>query len=361
MLQRIGAWVERNERHLGAVLFVLGFITDLLTFTLLDISLVNLAFAGYLLLALLCTLGSHWLYAREMPVLPFWRKAGRIVLPLGAQYAIGSLLSGCLIFYTKSSVFAVSWPFLALLLLVFFGNEVFRKYKDRLTFQTVLVFFSLYAYLIFALPLLLHTLGPLIFLASTVLSVTFFLGFLYLLSRIGRERLQESVRPILVSSAGVLIVIIISYFTGIVPPIPLTMPEAGIYHSLRHGEDGYIVEAEATAPWYAFWHTPTVHTTSGETLYAYSSVFAPIRFSAGVVHHWERYDATTHKWVSVARIAFGISGGRSGGYRGYSQLENLRPGSWRVSVETQEGQIIGRIPFTIVATSELPALHEETH
>ena len=281
-----------------------------------------------------------------------------VLFTLGGQYAIGGILSGCLIFYTKSAVLAVSWPFLVLLALVFGGNEYFRKYRDHLIFPTVLVFFALYAYAIFALPIYIGAIGPWVFVGSTFATIILFWGFLYLLNRTGKARLSESIRPIVASCAVIVFTMVATYATGLVPPLPLALKEGGIYHGLTKRGGDYVLQTEEIRQWWQIW-PQTVHVAPGGTLYSYGAVFAPIRFSTSVVHHWERYDEEARKWVEEGHIAFPISGGRKEGFRGYSIKENPEPGKWRVSVETLAGQTIGRISFNVERVRSTPALEEE--
>lgn len=359
MFRKILVWAQRNERHLGALVFVFGFITDIITFVFLDISLVNLVFAAYLSLAAAAILLFHTL-AKETKRPSVMRRTGIVLLPLVAQYLIGNMLSGFLIFYTKSSVLSVSWPFVVLLGLVFLGNEWFRTYKDRLIFLATLLFFTIYAYAIFALPLFVHSLGPWVFLGSTVLSTAAFSVFLYLLWKTGKERLAGSFIPIVGSCLAILIVMVTSYFTGLVPPIPLTLKEGSIYHGLSRQGDQYVLLAEQER---VRWDLgpQKVRAAPGETLYAYTAVFAPVRFGTTVVHTWEHYSETSNRWVSKGAVSFPIAGGRKDGYRGYSERTNPEAGEWRVSVETPNGQVIGQIRFSVEAVAQVPPLREEVH
>lgn len=77
-----------------------------------------------------------------------------------------------------------------------------------------------------------------------------------------------------------------------------------------------------------------------------------------IVHKWSRYDEKTGSWPVSHRIRFPIAGGRSSGYRGYSFTTNTATGRYRVDVETERGQIIGRIVFSVVATGTPPVLVE---
>ena len=352
--QRLLSWAARNERRLGAVLFAFGFFTDLLTFGLLPVGVVNWFFLTYLVLAAITTFGTHLISVyRERDV--WWRKTLAVLFPLGAQYALGGLLSGFVVFYTKSSVVAVAWPFLLILALVYFGNEYFRKHKEHLVFQTALFFFALYAYCIFALPLYLHSIGPWIFLGSTVLALAAFGLFLWLLRAVNKTRFKENFRLIRNAVAGIVLVVGGSYFLGAIPPIPLAMSDAGVYHSLTRTAGGYRASTEQPKEWWDL-RTQVVHHVAGAPIYAYSAVAAPIQFSSTVVHRWQIQ--IEGKWITENRISFPITGGREGGYRGYSVKENLTPGKWMVSVETEGGQVIGRIRFDIEKTGSSPALQE---
>jgi hypothetical protein len=354
------AWARKYERHISGIAFVLGFIGDLFTFAYLDLSLANLAFIAYLIIAGVATFLSHIVSSRFSETDALWRRVTSALAPFVVNFTTGSLLSGTLIFYTKSATLSVSWPFIVLLALVFIGNEVFRDYRAHLAFQTVLFFFSLYAYSIFALPLVIGRIGPTVFLESTAAAVAAFALFLFLLALAGWQRFKQTFLRILGGSLFVLAVLVGSYFTSLIPPIPLTLRDSGIYHEVQHTNGDYTLSAEATRPWWQFYEPVVIHHVPGTPLYAFSSVFAPGGFSASVIHEWDRYDTTQKKWIPESTVAFPLAGGRSGGYRGYSEITNATAGQWRVSIETISGQVIGRINFTVVDDTTEPALHMET-
>ncbi len=349
-------WAKRNERWLSSLFFLGGFVGDIAAFTLLEVDVVNLIFAGYLVAGAVAILIANYLFSHHEETPGLVRGALVVLLPLFVQYVVGSILSGSLIFYTKSATLTVSWPFLLLIAIVFFGNEVFRNHREHVTFQTLLFFFGLYAYVIFALPLILGRLGPDVFLWSSAGAGALFCAFLLLLYRTGKSRLGQSIAPIVLGTFSILLAMNAAYFTGVIPPLPLGLKDSGIYHTVHRTPDGYALTGEAERPWYRFYETPTVHHVPGTPLYAYSAVFAPIKFSAGVEHVWERYDEG--RWKVENRVAFPVSGGRLEGYRGYTEKSNPRPGSWRVSVRTIDGQTIGRISFEVVNVEQKPPLVE---
>jgi hypothetical protein len=359
IFDKILAWAARHERRLGAALFAFGFLTDIFTFGLLPVGVVNIFFVAYLTLAAVCTFGTHILpFTEEANYTAWWKRTFAVLFPLGAQYAIGGLLSGMVVFYTKSSVLSVSWPFILLIATAYVGSEYFRMYKHYLIFQTALFFFTLYAYAIFALPLMLGQLGPWIFAGSTVAALSIFSLFLFVLRSVNRNRFEQSFKQIASACLGIVIALNIAYFTELIPPIPLALADSGVYHTIVKVPDGYRAEGEEARPWWDI-RPSVIHHVPGTLVYAYSAIQAPISFSSKVVHRWEYFDPTEKDWITESRIAFPISGGRAGGYRGYTERDTLTPGKWRVSVETPNGQVIGRIRFDVEDSGTEPALIEK--
>lgn len=356
-MKKLFAWIARNERHLSTAVFVGGFVLDNIAYPYASLSWINTLFGGFLVAAALCIMLSHLLHKDRADAAPSWKNPFYTLLPIIAQFFIGGLLSGCLILYARSATFGVSWPFLLLLFVIFVANEVFQKYRERLGFHVILFFFTLYAYAVFALPVARGQMGSLVFLESGVISIAVFGLFLGLLWAIGPKRLMESLRRILIACGVITVLINISYFTGILPPLPLALKDAGIYHAVLHTGTGYSVRTE-DAVWAPF-SPEIVHHVAGTALYTYSAVFAPVSLTTPIVHKWQKYNDSTHAWDTLAAITFPIAGGRDGGYRGYSSFTSLSAGAWRVSVETLGGGVLGRIRFDDEEVSVAPALHTE--
>ena len=151
-----------------------------------------------------------------------------------------------------------------------------------------------------------------------------------------------------------------SYTTGILPPLPLSLKDVGVYHSVTRTASGYIIQKEPDRLWYQLFDTQIVHTTPGESLSGYSAVFAPGAFSSDLMHVWEKYDATQKKWVVQSRVIFPVNGGRDAGYRGYSIITSPEPGLWRLSVLSESEQVLGRVQFQVQNTSVPPTLETVT-
>ncbi len=355
-MKKLLAFVRTHERKVSTAVFLGGFILDSLTLTRVDFGWVHALFSFYLVIAAMTLVLTHHFAGAKPDSAATKRQPLYTFLPMVTQFVLGGLFSGCLVFYTKSATLYASWPFLLLLAVVFIGNEVLHKYRERVIFQTSLFFFALYSYAMFALPIAVGSIGTLIFLGSGVVSVGVFAALLFLMRSIRKEGFEEFARSAGIAAASILAVVNLFYFTGILPPLPLALKDAGVYHSLVKTADGYEVTAEPRSSWFSRISRQTLHLSRGETPYVFSAVFAPVALTTSVVHRWEFYDEAAGEWVTRANLPFFISGGRDAGYRGYSYMREWEAGAWRVSIETESGATIGYVRFNIETVPEKPAL-----
>jgi len=150
------------------------------------------------------------------------------------------------------------------------------------------------------------------------------------------------------------------YFLNVIPPVPLSLKDIGIYHSVLHRSDGTYLALYEPAPWYQFWRTTSAEYSSNNgTAACFSAVFAPADLQTPIHHVWE-YKNAGGEWEERSRISFPISGGREEGYRGWSNKSALVPGEWRCNVETSGGALIGRISFAVLAASTTAPLSQRT-
>lgn len=355
-MKRLLAFVRAHERRISTAVFLGGFIIDSLTLTRVDFAWVHGLFTMYLVIAAMTLILMHH-FSGTKPDSAATRKLPiNTVLPMVTQFVLGGLLSGCLVFYTKSATLYASWPFLLLLAVVFIGNEVLHKYRERILFQSSLFFFALYSYAMFALPIAVGSISTLVFLGSGVVSVGVFAALLFLMHYIRKDGFETFARQTGIAVGSILLVVNLFYFTGILPPLPLALKDAGVYHSLVRTPEGYEVTAEPRMSWFSRISRQTLHLAPGETPYAFSAVFAPVALETPIVHRWEFYDEAKGEWVTKATLPFFIRGGRDAGYRGYSFMREWEAGEWRVSIETESGATIGYIRFDIETVPQIPNL-----
>jgi hypothetical protein len=365
----IAAWrgpLTRYERHISAAAMAGGFALDNYTFGRIDRPAANIIFCAYLVLAALTIAALHFLQARadraqsaagqsedtrvNHTLRSRFGSQLHTWLPAATQFALGGLLSGFLVFYSRSAVVAASWPFLLVLGALLVGNEIFRRYRERLLFTALLFFFLLYSYVIFAVPVLLGHIGSLIFALSGLLAIVLFVFFLRLLRLLGPERFAQARVRLFAGAFAILAIMNLFYFTDILPPLPLALSGVGVYHSVKRSGQVYMATTEPQAVTTLFdFSNPVMHLAPGESVSVYTAVFAPINLRTHVAHRWHWYDPKRKHWMLESVVTFSIFGGREGGYRGYSIKKRPKPGAWRVDIDTNDGRLIGRVRFDIDA------------
>lgn len=336
---------EKHERAVSLTAFFGGFLFDNLTLFRIDSSFDIFILFSWLFLAGAGIIVFNLLRRGAVKGSVF--ESAESWLPIIIQFSFGALFSGFTIFYMRSASLAASWPFLAIVIFLFIGNEFFRKHYLRLTFQVSIFFTALFFLMIFYVPIFRGEMGATTFLLSGFLSLVVVFGFIALLFALSSIEGRENKLSLLKSIGGIFVIVNILYFTNIIPPIPLSLKDAGVYHSLTKSGTRYLLGAEQTH-WYDFFRLhQKIHIRYGEPVYFYSAVFAPTKLSVGIAHDWQYYDTKKGKWVESGTFSFGITGGRDTGYRGYSEKTDIRPGLWRVDVVTDRGQVIGRTKFVV--------------
>ncbi|OHA40806.1 MAG: hypothetical protein A3G59_02435 [Candidatus Taylorbacteria bacterium RIFCSPLOWO2_12_FULL_47_20] len=350
-LEKIKNFAERNERHLSLAAFGAGFVWDNLTLTRIDLLYDNLVMTLYMVVAVAGIIAHN---AHDSGTFR-GKTADRIApwLPYAFQFAFGGLMSGFVVFYARSATLSASWPFLLFLLLLFAGNEFFKKKYAKLTFQMSMFFISIFSYCIFLVPVILQRMGAGVFLLSAAISVAVTVAVSYALKLVATPRFKISSPYLKISVTIILVAFIFSYFTNIIPPLPLSLKKIGIYHNIVKVGNDYTVTYQPAA-WYEFWRSESriFAKNAGETVYAFSSVFAPGKIATQIFHEWSVYNEDSGDWRVASRIPFRIEGGRGDGYRGYTLKTNVSAGKWRVRVKTARGQVLGERIFEVVNAGE---------
>lgn len=355
---RIKNWVTRHERKLSSLALFAGFILDALTLRRIDNLYENSVFLFYFVLISVSIVLINYIEAGKYE--NEW--VGRLhpFLLLFIQFAFGGLFSGFSIFYFRSGSLLSSWPFIVILFALLIGNERLRKQYERLVYQVSFLFLALFFFTIFAVPVLVNRMGSFVFVLSGVIAVLLVTAFVYLLNRVVPDRVEKSIRPIIYSITVLFLFVNVLYFTNLIPPIPLSLKDAGVYHAIQRVDDKYIVQEEDQSIFGSMQIFENIHVQKGVPLFVYSSVFAPDNLKTTVVHNWKFFDSEAGRWVSMSKIPYTVIGGTDRGYRGYTKKANLQEGQWTVNIETERGQVIGRVTFEVVYDDDLPDLVEKT-
>ncbi len=341
----IRGFLTRYERHLSSGALVAGFIIDNLTLRSADLKAENILIASYIgIVALAITLLNLGEVRGEGTRLKRLHSVFLIVM----QFAIGGLFSGFLVFYARSSSLIDSWPFLLVLAGQLIANELLKKHYVRLSLQLTVLYLVLFSYFIFLVPLGLKEIGDNVFIASGFLSLMVIGLFIFFLKLVVPGRVRDGGTFAIIGIVAIYALVNTLYFKNFIPPIPLVLKESGIYHTIKRLPDGvYQLGYERQPLRIATMRQPLVHASATDRLYAFTPIYAPAEIKLSIFHRWEMRDEATGEWKTFTRIPLSIAGGREGGFRTYSEKSGLVPGKWRVSVETADGRIIGRMRFLV--------------
>jgi hypothetical protein len=351
----IANFYGRFERPISSLSLVLGFIFDIFTLKRVDTLWENVWILGHLIIIAIFIILIH---VRE-------NEEGGEKDPGKAhfwyinilQFFFGGILSTYLVFYFRSADIWVTWPFIALLALTFIANESFKRHYIQLSFQISLFFLSVYSFAIFLVPVILHKIGDSVFLISGSISLIFITLFLLILFHFIKDKFTESKKLIIYLILGIFILVNFLYFTNLIPPIPLSLKDAGIYHSLQKNAEGNYDVTYEDYGWRGYFNLyPDFRQVYGEPVYAFNAIFSPKNLNLTILHEWQHYDEIQNKWLTERTISLPVVGGRDGGFRTYSIRSSLTPGKWRVNIKTQLGQTIGHLRFNILPVDTEPVL-----
>ena len=342
----------KHKEHFLTLAFICGFIVDNFTLNRVDQLFDNALLLSYVVLAMTSLV---FLYAASAGKFPERiNQKIRDFSPLVVQYSFGGLFSGMLIFYGRSGSWMVNWPFLLIILLVIFGNETVRDRVQRLLYNIATLFVGLFSYTVLIVPVLLGKMNAFVFVGSGALALVVMLVYIRVLTLIIPRFIELHNRALLFVVGLIFAGFNFLYFANLIPPIPLSLKEIGIFHSIVKFENNvYQLSYEKGAWWQFYKNSDTVfHPTAGSNIFCFAKVFAPTKINTDIYHRWEYYDETEKTWKEHVRLSYPIVGGGDGGYRGYSYIQNYRDGKWRCSVETHRGQVLGREVFEVDSTRQ---------
>jgi hypothetical protein len=342
---RIRVLYEKHEKYTGIAIFGAGFIWDSFTMTRVDSLVDNLILLFYLLI-----IGT-------MIILTLRRQCGKTPLAWiqkfehrflwATQFCFGGLFSSYVIFYFKSASFTRTQFFFLILVFLWIGTEFLAQRLKNTILVAVLYSFCLFSFLAFFLPVIAARVNSRIFVLAGFISLVVSLAVfsIGLLSEWNEWRRRMT--PVAAAIILTVAVVNILYFANLIPPVPLALKSARIYHEITHTREGYVVKyvPPSLLRFWRKWDDP-FYFSPGESVGCFTAIFAPAKVHVPVRHIWSH--KTSRGWKQTDRIRFGITGGREGGYRGYTAKSGIVPGEWRVEVETESGQTLGRIDFAVV-------------
>lgn len=353
MVIMLKKFVKRHKKYAPVAFFVGGFLWDSLTLGRVDTLYSNLVLCGYLVLL------SVSLYLYNLADDGRWKdtflEAYEEYFPLAIQFFLGGLCSAYVIFYSRSVSFTKTLSFFVILVVLLFANEILKHRISNKYLQFGAYFFVNFTFFTFFLPILFNAMNTFLFFLSGLASLATTLYLIRFIYRKSPSTRKEITRGRLVSLIIVIYLAINTfYYFNLIPPVPLSLEKGIVAHDVEKEEQFFEVTYEK-GDWYQFWrpYSRIFSYQPGDTVFVFTSIFAPADLQKSVYHHWQWYSPFADGWQTTDRIGYEITGGRRGGYRGHTYKQKLMAGQWRVDVITEEGLILGSVEFTIPEDSTL--------
>ena len=255
--------------------------------------------------------------------------------------------------------------FLGIIVIMLVVNEFLHQ---RLTsFKLLVTLYALvtFSFFTFFLPVLTGYMNTAVFLLGVVISMAVVLRVVLLTYRNIPDHSPRIPYYTSIPAVGIIILFTCFYFLNWIPPVPLSLKFAGIYHHVEKLNGDFHLTFEE-GPWYEFFKQSDDTLTAGEPAYCFTAVFAPVNLDKTIYHHWQYRPISSGEtqperpFTTTDRIPITISGGREAGYRSYTMKQKVDLGDWLVNVETDDGRLIGSVSFQ-VKEAEQPKVETKTY
>ena len=343
-MEKVIDFYRRYEHFASPTFFVLGFLLDIFTLGRVDEATNIFLFLIYSLTAtfiFLWELEIFELSHDKTPLKEIYKYRDEIF-----HFSQGALLSAFTLFYFKSASLATSLIFLLFMFSLLLLNELPAFQKRGPLFKGTLLQVTLFSFFLVYIPLIAGQVGTLIFIVVCLSYGALLAGGTWVLNKL---KVDGVVLKNCWLYPGLIILGSMAFLRtfSLMPPVPLSLETAGIYHKVEKRYPFYNLYHEKE--WWRFWNSSDEYfrAAPGDKIYFFTRVFAPGGFKDQVFLNWQR--KVDGDWRTSDKIPFSISGGRTQGFRGYAYKSNYVPGDWRVLVETKGGLEVGRLNFEVEA------------
>lgn len=342
-------YYEENETKLDIIVFVGGFLFDIITMS--DIDDPFSIFQQVVYLGIIFTILYHEILFRRFK----WKPGPKSIRiweyrTLILHFILGSLLSLYSLFYIKSASVLHSLLFLGVMLLVLCANELPGVKKSNISIKAGMFAICIFSFFSILFPIALGFVGW----TPLGLAILATAGVFYGMYRMLFKKIPDNyslAKVILAPGGSVIGLFLVFYVMGWIPPIPLSVVEQGIYHNVEKQNGEYLLSTEK--PWWRFWQSGDQHFVArpGDKIFYYAQIYSPTRFQDQIFIQWSQKN---HKgdWVAADKIPLQVVGGRKTGFRGFAFKSNYQPGEWRVHVLTTHGQEITQISFDVESSAD---------
>lgn len=352
MISRIKSFLDRHKKIAPVLFFAGGFIWDSLTLGRIDGWYSNTVLFTYLVGLTICLYifnlidDNHW---EGTFLKPYEEYA-----PLAIQFFLGGLSSAYVIFFFQSVSLTKTVVFFLILVVLLLSNELLKHRISNKYLQFGAYLFVTFTFFTFFLPILTEQMSTIIFLISGLLGLictALLVSYLYFKSPSTRAEINGWKITALILT--IYLFINGCYYFNLIPPVPMSLQSGMPAYEIQKSNGTFEVTYEKPNTLYRIWetHEQTFHYIRGDTVFIYTSIFAPTDLKKSVQHVWQWLDTGTNSWRTSDTISYEVIGGRKRGFRGFTYKTNIRSGYWRVNVTTKEGLVLGVINFEVVNDS----------
>lgn len=350
-MENLKQFYQRWEHLASPAFFTGGFLLDVFTLGRVDDLSNIIIFLFYLLLSLL-------VFLMELEILKLGGDHLGENHPFNLintykdeifHFAQGALLSAFTLFFFKSASLSVSLVFMLFMITLLLINELPFFQKLGSLVKGTLLSLTFFSFSLVYLPLIMGEVGTLVFFLSCLSFCLVMAAFAFFLHKKNVDKptiIKNWIQP----GAILLAAFLLLRTVGFIPPVPLSLETAGIYHNVEKKYPEYHLTFQKE--WWRFWNSSAEYFRykPGQKLYFFTRVFAPGGFKDRIIVHWQT--KINGDWKTSDKIPLTISGGRNEGFRGYAYKSNFTDGDWRILVETKAGSEIGRLNFEVAPAEE---------
>lgn len=347
------SWIKKHEKYAPIIFFIGGFIFDTLTLGRID------RVYDLVVLCMHMSLLSITLYVYNLVDDGKWKNTFlerfEQYFPLAIQFFFGGLSSAYVVYFSRSVSLSKTAYFFIILVLLLFANELLKKRISNKYLQFSVYFFISFTFFTFMVPVFIKQMNIHVFIFSGLVSLICTLLLILIIYRLSPStRLEVHIGKLIAIILSIYILINVFYFLKLIPPVPLALNNGIVAHDIHIENNTYVITYE-TDDWYIFWrkHRLKYIQKPNEEVYVFSSIFAPTDLQKSILHRWNWYNDATNQWEIIEDIGYEITGGRDGGYRGFTYKNNLKQGVWKVEVLTEEELVLGVIDFEIIINPSL--------
>lgn len=352
MVTSIKSFLNRHKKYAPVLFFIGGFIWDSLTLGRIDGWYSNTVLFTYLIGLTIS------LYIFNLADDNYWDdtflEPYEAYAPLAIQFFLGGLSSAYVIFFFQSVSLTKTVVFFLILVVLLFSNELLKHRISNKYLQFGAYLFVTFTFFTFFLPIVTGEMSTTIFIISGFLGLSctmLLISYLYFKSPSTRAEITGWK----ITSLVIVIYLTINgcYYFNLIPPVPMSLQSGIPAYNVQKTDGGFEVSYEKPNTFYRIWetHHQTFNYTKGDSIFVYTSIFAPTDLKKSVQHVWQWFDSGTNTWKTSDTIRYEIIGGRKKGFRGFTYKTNIRSGYWRINVTTEEGLVLGAISFEVVNDS----------